>query len=361
LMSAHQQQPDPSASNEEDQAAGPSAASPGGDAAGPTSSGADGAAGPASSGKDSDSTAPRGTWLGLAVLVVTAALWSLNGPLIKLLTQGEDGLDGVAIACCRSLLGGLVFAPFAMRHASTLRRVSIGWPIFSVLMFTLMTVCFVIATTMTAAANAVILQYTSPLWVFLLSPLLLKEKPGRSEGAALIIALVGIVVICGGKQPAGGAGLIVALGSGFGYGALTVALRGLRSVHPVAVASMNTLGSGLLLVPAVLLTSTFAMTLEQVGLVLLLSIVQFALPYVLFSWALQRVEAHRASIIVLLETVLNPLWTYLVIGEVVPHATLLGGPLILLSVVVWIILRYRHHRLRRAYSPDAPGPDAHLT
>ena len=61
----------------------------------------------------------------------------------------------------------------------------------------------------------------------------------------------------------------------------------------------------------------------------------------MFSWALKYVQAHRAALIVLLETVLNALWTYLIIGEMVPTATLIGGPLILFSIAGWILLSWR--------------------
>ena len=207
-----------------------------------------------------------------------------------------------------------------------------------------MTACFVIATTMTAAANAIVLQYTSPLWVFLLAPLLLGERPSRAEGAVLILALAGVAVIFMGHGASNLAGLIVALGSGLGYGTLTVMLRGLRPVNPTAVAWMNSLGSGLLLLPAVAIWGQFTLTPYQWLIIVLLSVVQFCLPYVLFSWALQRVEAHRAALIVLLETVLNPLWTFLLVGEKVPGATLIGGPLILLGVATWLLLTWRRER-----------------
>ena len=288
-------------------------------------------------------TQPRSRpWLGVLALIVCAALWSLNGPLIKLLK--EEDVPGVTIACYRSLIGGLVFLPFAWRRFRTLGNVSVGWPIGSVLMFTLMTVCFVIATTRTAAANAIILQYTSPIWVFLLSPLLLNERPGRAEGLVLLIAMSGIAVMFFGNAATESAWLIVALGSGLGYGSLTVALRGLRPASPFAVAALNALGSGLLLVGPVALWGCFQLTPRAWGLVLLLSLVQFTLPYVLFSWALQRVEAHRAALIVLLETVLNPLWTFLIVGEKVPGPTWIGGPLILLGVAGWLLLNWRRQR-----------------
>lgn len=276
------------------------------------------------------------------MLLACAALWSLNGPLIKLLDRVET--PAVTIACYRSLIGGLVFLPFALPRFRTLQRVAPAWPIASALTFTIMTASFVIATTKTAAANAIILQYTSPIWVFLLSPLLLNERPGRAEGLVLLVAMAGVGVIFAGNPHTDLSGLLVALVSGWGYGTLTVLLRGLRPVHPTVVAAINALGSGLLLLPAVAVWGTFALTGPQWGLILLLALVQFTTPYVLFSWALQHIEAHRAALILLLEPILNPIWTCLLVGEVPPTATLLGGPLILLGVAGWLVVTWRRDR-----------------
>ncbi|MCH8807205.1 MAG: DMT family transporter [Planctomycetes bacterium] len=280
--------------------------------------------------------------LGVLVLVVCATMWSISGPLIK--TLANDGVAGITIAYYRSLLGGLVLVPFALRRRQALRRVRIGWPIASVALFTVMTACFVISTAKTASANAVILQYTSPMWVFALSPLLLKERPGLTEGLVLLIAMAGVGIIFFGHPAAESRWLLVALASGFGYGALTVVLRGLRAVNPLVVACMNCVGSSVLLLPAVLLWGSFKLTGYQFVLMFVLSFVQFTLPYVLFSWALQRVEAHRAALIVLLETVLNPLFTWLVVRETVPTPTLAGSPLIVAGIVGWILLVWRRKR-----------------
>jgi len=297
-----------------------------------------------------DPTATRSR-LGILALILCAALWSLNGPLIKLLNA--EGVPGITIACYRSLIGGAFFLLFAWRRADTLRRVSAGWPIASILTFTLMTASFVIANTMTAAANAIILQYTSPIWVFLLAPLLLGERPGRTEGLMLLIAMVGVGIVFFGSNATDTAGLSVALLSGLGYGALTVTLRGLRPVHPAVVAAMNALGSGLLLVLPMAVWGTFGLTPRAAGLLLFMSLVQFTAPYVLFSWALQRVPAHQAALIVLLEALLNPLWTYLIVGEPVPRATRVGGPLILVGVAAWLVLLARRRASRAAPSTAA--------
>jgi drug/metabolite transporter (DMT)-like permease len=293
------------------------------------------------------------SWPGIAALIVCAALWSLNGPLIKLLKQ--EGVHPLTIACGRSLLGGMIFLPLAWRGLATLRRVSPVWPIGSVLLFTGMTASFVIATTMTAAANAIILQYTSPIWVFLLAPLLLHERPGRAEGLVLLVAMAGVAIIFVGNHEAHLLGLTIALASGFGYGALTVVLRGLRPVNPFAAALLNALGSGLLLLGPAVVWGALNLTARAWWLMLLMSVVQFTAPYVLFSWALQRVEAHRAALIVLLEALLNPLWTFLAVGEQVPVPTLMGGPLILIGVAGWLWLSWRRGKLAEAPVPPPPG------
>jgi len=281
-------------------------------------------------------------WLAVAALLCCACLWSLNGPLIKLLHA--EAVSGWTIACYRSLIGGLLFVPWAWPRRKSLATAGYSWSVFSVLTFTLMTASFCIATTMTAASSAIILQYTSPIWVFLLSPLLLREKPGAAEGLVLLIAMIGIGIIFAGQRQTDAAGLAVALCSGLGYGALTVALRGLRAVSPLVVAALNALSSGVLLLVPVALWAGFWLQPRAWLLVFALSLVQFTLPYVLFSWALQRIEAHKAALIVLLETVLNPVWTFMLVGERVPLPTLRGGPLILIGVAGWLLLSWRRRR-----------------
>jgi drug/metabolite transporter (DMT)-like permease len=278
-------------------------------------------------------------WLGVLLLIVCTAMWSLNGPLIKLL--GREGVPGITIACYRSLLGGLVFLPLAWPRRGSLGRVAPAWIIASVATFTLMTATFVIATTKTSAASAIILQNTSPIWVFLLSPLLLREYPARADALVLLIAMAGVFVIFSGNPHTDMAGMIIAIVSGVGYGALIVVLRALRPVNPTVVACLNALGSGLLLLAPVIWQGALGMTPRAWALMVLMGLVQFTLPYALFSAALQHIEAHRASLILLLETILNPIWTYLAVGEVPPPATLLGGPLILAGVAGWLILTWR--------------------
>jgi drug/metabolite transporter (DMT)-like permease len=180
--------------------------------------------------------------------------------------------------------------------------------------------------------------------VVLLSPLLLRERPRAAEALTLAIAMAGVGVILWMQPRSDLAGLSVALASGAGYGALTVALRGLRPVDAKVVVALNLLGSALLMFIPTMLTSSLQLTQREFLLILGMSVVQFGVPYLLFSWSLQRIEAHRASLITLLEMVLNPIWTWLAVGEHPPAATLWGGPLILIGVAAWMVAAARKHK-----------------
>jgi len=293
-------------------------------------------------------------WPGVVVLILCATLWSLNGPLIKLLDKAA--VPALTIACGRSLIGGLVFLPFAWPRRATVRQVRPAWPVVTMLTFTIMTASFVIANTKTAATNAIVLQYTSPIWVFLLAPLILRERSSRAEGAVLLVAMAGVGVILAGNPPRDLPGLGWALLSGWGYGTLTVLLRKLRPVSPAVVAAANALGSGLLLLTPVLLSGAYRLNAYQLSVLLLLALVQFTLPYLMFSWALQRVDAHRAALLLLLEVVLNPIWTFFAVGEIPPAATLVGGPLILAGVVLSLVVGHRRARATAAELAPPGGP-----
>lgn len=306
---------------------------------------------------------PRAAALATLALIAAAILWSLSGVAIKSLsgtptpssrpsTTGlptgtaptaalpPGAMHPLTLACYRSLLGGLILLPLAWRQRQTLANVAPRWPLLGVAAFTLMSATFVIANTLVTAADAILLQYTSPVWVFLLAPALLRERPTRVDIVLLILTMAGIAVIFSGSNESG-TGLLIAIISGFGYGAVTVFSRVLRPVSAVVVTTCYALGSGLLLLPAVLLLNIHAISAPQFGWLAVLGLLQFTLPYLLFAWALQRTTATRASLITLLETVLNPFWTWLFLNEHPPVATLLGAPLILSGVLLKIAWRPR--------------------
>ncbi len=281
---------------------------------------------------------------GVALLLIAATLWSLNGALIKLTYDEGRGPDGVTIAFYRSLFAGLFLLPFAWGRFHTLRnfggcksRLPIRpAALICMVFFTLMTLCFVVATTKTEAANAIILQYTSTIWIFGLSPLILREKPGRGAVGILVLAMTGVAVIFAGSAGTNLVGLAIGLAAGLFFALEIMLIRRMRDSDAAAVVVLNLLGSALLLAPAAICAGNLTANARVWLLLVALGVVQFGLPYYLFARALKRVEAYQANLIVLAEPVLVPVWAYLAVGETVPITTVVGGGVILLSLVLLI-------------------------
>jgi drug/metabolite transporter (DMT)-like permease len=173
-----------------------------------------------------------------------------------------------------------------------------------------------------------------------LAPLVLRERLRRIDGAALAVCLAGIAVLFLGNQGSGDArGLWMGLGSGAFYGLFLLSLRRTRYADPIAVTFVNCLGVAVLLAPA---PGVWDVGAADLGLLALMGLVQFALPYVFFTFGLQRVSGAEASLIALAEPVLNPVWVVLLLGEEPTTATVAGGVIILAGLA----LRYGVLRAR---------------
>lgn len=266
---------------------------------------------------------------GVLLLLAAAILWSLNGVFIKSLHA--SGVGGLSIAAIRSLFACLFLTPFVLKRPKPAKDRL--WIAATVVMFTAMCATFVIATTRTTAANAIILQYTAPAWVFLLSPLIAGERATSRQTLALVFSLAGVAVILLSQYQPGQRGLLIGLASGVVFGVQTVLFRRVRAVDPLVLVWYVCGGSAIVLLSAVLITSSLEWTPSALMWLAVMGVFQFGLPYVLFSMAVKKVTAQQAILLILLEPLLNPVWVWLSIGEVPHSGTIAGGALILIGVV----------------------------
>jgi drug/metabolite transporter (DMT)-like permease len=255
-------------------------------------------------------------------VVVAAVLWSLGGLFIKLVP-----LDAMGVTVWRSSIT-LAFLWLVLRPSpSRLARASPS----TAISYAAMILTFVAATKLTTAANAIFLQYTGPLYVVALSPLVLREPFARRDGVALAVALVGLGFFFSGKLERGHQlGNLLGLVSGLFFAGTVMFLR--RDRGRDALASLLA-GNAL----AALVALPFAwgrLALEPRGLAfaVVLGVVQMGVSYLLFVWALRRVSAVEASLLGMLEPVLNPLWAFLGVGERPAPLALVGGALVLVAV-----------------------------
>jgi drug/metabolite transporter (DMT)-like permease len=277
-------------------------------------------------------------------LVLAAVLWSLAGVFIKFLP-----LPPLTIVFYRSLFASLFFA-FFVRKSIAVPKVAL---LVSILAYTAAISAFVSANKITTAANAIALQYTAPMFVFVIVHFLFGEKITSTSWLSLGLGMLGIAVIGAGSagQP-DAAGVIIALLSGLLFSIYMVSLRFLKEFHPGTLTFLNNLVCCLILLP--LVGSELSLSLKEGWIVAVMGVVQLGVPYWLFSKGLEQVSIQEASLIVLIEPVLNPIWVALIVGELPSSATLVGGICIVGSLGFRYLLQVQNKNLAKPGFPDAP-------
>ncbi len=257
------------------------------------------------------------------LLIAAAVLWSTAGAAIKLC-----GLSGWQIAGGRSLIAG-AFLLLAVRE--TRRRPTLPILLVSVA-YAFTVVLFVLATKLTTAANAIFIQDTAPLWVLLLSPWLLKERPTRGELLAIPVYGLGLGLFFLDDLSAGQlTGNLIALASGVAFALSILGLRRLLYDGPAALVWGNLLAAAMAL--PFWSTGPAPRPLD-LALLAYLGVFQLGLAYLCFSRGLEKTPAVEASLLVLLEPVLNPIWTFLFAGERPGPWALVGGAVVL-AATAW--------------------------
>ena len=259
----------------------------------------------------------------MLLLILTAVFWSFGGILIKWVQWHPMAISGM-----RSAIGALTILAVFRGMRFTWSRDQIGCAVAYAGTVTL----FVVATKLTTAANAILLQYTAPVHVALFGPWLLGEPSRRRDAVSIVVLLAGMALFFFDQlSPAGFWGNIAALASGFCFGWLTLLLR-----RQKGGSGIESILLGNLLAAAVGLPFMFGSMPDARGWVglLLLGTLQMGIPYVLFSMAVRHVPAVTAILVPMIEPLLNPIWVLLLIGESPTPMAVAGGAIILGTVAV---------------------------
>ncbi|MDR2746532.1 MAG: DMT family transporter [Treponema sp.] len=287
----------------------------------------------------------QGTWLGQGAILCCAILWSTSGLFIKLLNWHP-----LLIAGGRSAIAALFL--FTIRRV----RLRIGavpppssrFPVILAgsLAYAATMISFVWANKLTTSANAILLQYTAPVWAALLGWRLIGEKPRWFHWAALALVLGGLCVffredLRGGAFGRTALGDLVALASGLFFGAHSVFLRMQRRGNPVD----SMLGAHLICAAAAIpfffiFPPGFNST--SLGAMGFMGLIQIGLASQLFAFGIRRVQAMQALLIAMIEPVLNPLWVFAFTGERPSPAAFAGGLVIILAVLFSSVLGVRY-------------------
>lgn len=299
----------------------------------------------------------------VAALALCALLWSFGGLVIKLIKW-----DALAIAGVRSLLGMLTVTIafrrppklFVRRDENSLqgqkagngdcrqdqksRPKKIDWKATTNLLlggffYAATMLLFVPATKMTTAANAILLQYTNPIYIIIFGPLLAGEKSDWIDIAAVAGILAGMVLLLWGDLGGGQmAGNILALLSGVTYGGTTIFLRRAKNTRPSDSLNLSCLLSFLFAIPFIAKAGLPQSAMSYPAL-LCLGVFQIGMPAVLLSIGIEKVPALSSVIITMIEPMMNPVWVALFAGEVPSASSVFGGLVILACIVAHVALK----------------------
>ena len=279
---------------------------------------------------------------GVVFVILATFGWSLSGIFVRLM----PGLDGWQINCWRgfwmsvALLVYLVLI-YGPETLAKFRVIPVVALVASAGFFCIGSTLYVTSLTLVSTATVSVIGATSPLFTGLLSPWVTGEKPGLTAWMSAMLALVGVGVIAWDGLEGGHAiGLLVSLGVPISFAIQTLALRRYRSVDMVPAICVGGFVTffvaGILGFSAGHAMGGFDVSPGNVLLLALMGPLQLSIPIVFYAWGARSVPAVTLSLIVMLDAVLNPLWPWLIVGEVPGTAAFIGGAIIIGAVTISI-------------------------
>lgn len=260
-------------------------------------------------------------------LICAALLWSTGGFFIKWVEWNP-----LAIAGARSAVGAVLIG-------IVLRKKDLSWSreqILCALAYAATVILFVVANKLTTAANTILLQYTAPIYVALFSFAFLKERVTALDWITTVVVFGGMVLFfMDDFDTRGLLGNILAILSGVTYAAMAMLMRRQKDGSPLSSVFLGNIITALIGFPFMFRSMPSAAGFLGITL---LGTVQLGLPYILYSTAIKSVSALEAVLIPVIEPITNPIWVFLMLGEVPGKGAIAGGIIVLGAVTARCII-----------------------
>ncbi|MBE6046258.1 MAG: DMT family transporter [Clostridiales bacterium] len=268
----------------------------------------------------------------MLLMVITAAMWSLGGIFIKLISWSPFLIAGIRSGISGSIMAMYMAAThtrFKLNKYSVLAGVGLA---FSATLFT-------IANKLTTAANAIVLQYTAPIFILIISALFFKQKMQKQDVLVVCITMGGMVLFFLDQlSPGNMLGNVFGILAGIFLAQMFVMVgRGgdddATRMSGIMIAHVLTLLIGL----PIGIPQTTEIAAIEIVYVIILGVFQLGIPYVLYGIASRDCPPLACSLIGMLEPLLNPVWVAIFIGEVPGPFALVGAVIIIATVSWWCI------------------------
>lgn len=267
-------------------------------------------------------------------MVFCAVLWSTAGIFIKFLPWNP-----MVIAGFRSLISAGLYLLY-MKYEKTafcVNRQSVfsGLALMSTFLF------FVAANKFTTSANAIVLQYSAPIFILILSAVFFHQKFRLADILTVAATSAGISLF-----------FLDKISGGYLFGNLLALAAGLSFASMFVItgrADRDSRSSGILLghiftsivgIPFIVVSPT-SVTPVTIAVILAMGIFQLGIPYILYGIAIRKCSPLACSLISAVEPLLNPVWVFLYTGEAPSFFALVGGAIVIGAVVIWTLVSSR--------------------
>lgn len=264
-----------------------------------------------------------------------AVLYSIGGLCIKVIPW-----NGLSINGARNMIALMVVGSYLLLtcHKPRLNR----WILLGAVSVCGTNVFYTVANKMTTAANAIVLQFTAPIFVILIGILVLGRRPTRLDIGACVLVLLGVLCFfVDGLEVGGMAGNVVALISGLCYAGVFL-LNDLPSSDPISSIFWGDIISVTVGLPFLVRETTF--TPIAITSVVILGAFQVGLAYVLLTIGLRTTPAVTAALVSGIEPVMNPILVAIFYHETIGPLSLAGAVVVIGSVVGYNVLRARQEK-----------------
>jgi len=263
---------------------------------------------------------------------LAAVLYSIGGLCIKLIPWGGMAINGVRTAIALVVIGLYL----KVRHHRP--RMNL-WVLVGALAICSTNILFSIANKLTTAANAIVLQFTAPIFVILFSVLLFGKRPQKLDLLVCGMVLGGVVLFFIDSLSAGGMlGNVLALLSGVSYAGVFL-MNDMPDSDPISSVFCGNVISAVVGLPFLGYETEFSK--NTLIAVLVLGVFQVAVAYILMVEGLKTTPPVTASLVSGIEPVLNPIFVAVFYHEMVGPVALVGAMVVVGSVVLYNVILAR--------------------
>lgn len=274
-------------------------------------------------------------------MLTCAALWSIAGIFIK-----QIPWNALAICSARSLFAGLTLFVFIKikKYKIIINKRTVVTGLIMGALFT----SFVLANKLTTAANAIVLQFTAPLFIVVFSAVLFHQKISRSDLIAVLCTMVGIAMFFFDELEGGYLiGNFVAILSGCLMAAMYMSMGNAEGAERFSAILFGQITAFIIGLPAIIMTQP-VFTSSAVIRIIILGVFQLGIPYIIFAKASEYCPPLACSLLGAVEPLLNPVWVFLFDGEKPGLFALIGAVIVVASVTVWCAFGNRKEEVNNA-------------